>query len=176
MLSSPRYLIFFLHCKCMEIHQSPWRSGHFDDQLVSFRWQKKKKKTLNIYINATKVAMWRMLHATRTPFQHELWIWAFSKRSFFMCVFIRNLWEIQRLSAELWGQDRNISQTTTTARLSKQRRATHTYKCWNVHHISGPYSFFFFFAACVFQLWSTIFPISSLALINTTLSHGSGYF
>lgn len=53
------------------------------------------------------------------------------------------------------------------------RRAQRTYKRWNVHHISGPYSFS---ATCVFQLWSTIFPISGSALINIIVPHGSGYF
>lgn len=165
---SSRYLNIFT----LQMHgNAPLSTGcwsfsswfHLDDR--------KKKNTCNI--NTTKVDMQWVLHATRTPFQHEFWIRAFAKRSFFMCVFIRNLWEIQRLSAELRDQDRNISQTTTAARLSKGRRAPHTYKRWNVHHISGPYSFS---AACVFQLWSTIFPISSLALINMTLPHGSGYF
>lgn len=132
---------------------------------------RKKKNTYNL--NTTELDVWWMLHATRTPFQHKLWIRAFAKWFFFMCVLIRNLWEIQRFSAEPRAQDRNISLTTTAACLSKGRRAPHTYKHRNVHHISGPCSFS---AACVFQLWSTIFPISSLALINMIPPNVSGYF
>lgn len=143
----------------MEMHHSPL-GVLVIFKMVSFRWQKKGREKKNrCNMTTTEVDMWWVLHATGTLFQHELWIRAFAKQSLFMCVFIRNLWEIQRLLAEPGDQDRNNSQTTTAARLSKgEKGSAYIYSLECSPHLRI-ILFFFFFLLHVFSSWDWLsFP------------------